>query len=315
MEQRYKTFENSSPTSVVIESSQTHGHPTLKEETSNCASAELSTDLDSKALTNLLEQDAKNLNKETWISFAWAGAFLSSVLYLVRFANSDEQLLKIQILILFLIMTAVGSYFCLRVKRRSNGSRRNLTETLKQNYDETQVGPLIRTLRAQNAPVRKIVKSILTDLLPTLKASDSHLISEEERKILLRTLVISPNETGHRDLSELFSSSVKQREMNLRLSILKALQQVGGDQELATVKSLALGTPTIYSFSFPPEIREAAKECLPYMQARSNEQRDASQLLRASSVHDISGETLLRPATSSSEFRPELLLRASEPPL
>ena len=315
MEQRYESLENSIPTSVVIDPSSAHESLTVIDEASNQAAAEFSSDLDTKALTNLLEKDAKSLSKETWISLAWAGAFLSSILYLVRFSNSNEQLLKIQILILFSIMTVQGCYFAWRFIRRLNGSRRNLTATLKQNFDKKQVGSLIRTLRAQSAPVRNVARSILTDLLPSLQANDSHLISEEERKILIRTLMISPNETGHRDLSELFSSSVKQRELNLRLSILKALQPVGGDQELATVKSLSIGTPTIYSFSFPPEIREAATECLPYLQARSNEQRDATQLLRASSAHDISGDSLLRPAASSSESYPELLLRASEPPV
>ena len=218
MEQRYESLENSIPTSVVIDPSSAHESLTVIDEASNQAVADFSTDLDTKALTNLLEKDAKSLSKETWISLAWAGAFLSSILYLVRFSNSNEQLLKIQILILFSIMTVQGCYFAWRFIRRLNGSRRNLTATLKQNFDKKQVGSLIRTLRAQSAPVRNVARSILTDLLPSLQANDSHLISEEERKILIRTLMISPNETGHRDLSELFSSSVKQRELNLRLS-------------------------------------------------------------------------------------------------
>ena len=168
----------------------------------------------------------------------------------------------------------------------------------------------------RSASVSALAKKKLTELLPAVKASDSGSIGVEERKILLRQLCIPPNDPGYRDPMELFSKVAYKRELEFRLSILKALEQIGGMQEVEAVERVARGQISALSASkFPDEIRKAAQDCLPYLKARSEEQRDASQLLRASSVNDLSGDALLRPASSPSETGSELLLRASNPPI
>ena len=121
----------------------------------------------------------------------------------------------------------------------------------------------------ESTPVRNLSKRALIPLLPTLKASDAGALTEARRDRLLRLLAISPNDSGYRDLTELFSRSAYRREIELRVSILKAFEQVGGAKELPAVLRLSQGKPfTLHSrASIPKEVQQAAQECLPYLQA------------------------------------------------
>ena len=198
---------------------------------------------------------------------------------------------------------------CLGCIVRSYRRKRGLIDVLSGRHDIQQVVPLIQALRVENTSARNLTKEALTRLLPRLQASDSPLLGEAERRTLLRQLAISPNDHGYRDLTELFSRSAYRREVDLRVAILSALRQVGGPRELAAVVRLSRGLPTIHSASkVPIEVREAAKESLPFLQYRAGEQRASEQLLRASSIQDLRPDTLLRPAVSQPDA-PDHLLR------
>ena len=104
-----------------------------------------------------------------------------------------------------------------------------MTQVLSQNQDIQQVASLIRLLRAPTSPsVQNLAKRALIDLLPKMRSSDASLLGVLERNVLLRYLAISPCDSAYREVVELFSSSAFRREIDLRLSILSALQQVGG---------------------------------------------------------------------------------------
>ena len=269
-----------------------------------------------RKLTRLLEIEAACLRRDTWVSFASSGAFLVALLWIVRYTNMTENVLKSNMLLWFLVMLGISGGVCASFIKPYYRRKKNFTATLAENYSIEEIAPLIRTIKAQNTSVSALAKKKLTELLPAVKASDSGSIGVEERKILMRQLCIPPNDPGYRDPMELFSKEAYKRELEFRLSILKALEQIGGMQEVEAVERVARGQISALSASkFPDEIRKAAQDCLPYLKARSEEQRDASQLLRASSVNDLSGDALLRPASSPSETGSELLLRASNPPI
>ncbi|MCW3095063.1 MAG: hypothetical protein JWL77_681 [Chthonomonadaceae bacterium] len=283
---------------------------------------EVTTDVESEALadaaatslTALLQQEAVSQRNETLSSFVWSGAYIAFMLWLIQQAGTTEAALKVNLLFCFALMAVIGRVGCFRLSRRMHRRKSSLTEALSHINAKTQVAPLIRTLRVQNTPVRNLAKHRLIALLPTLRASDASLLGEAERKILVRQLAIFPNDPGPRDLRELFSRSAFRREMDMRLAILTALEQVGGEQELTVVERLARGLPTLHSqLKVPDELREAAKTCLPYLQSRATDQRASAQLLRASDLPNAAAADLLRPAAMGAPTHSEQLLRASEP--
>ena len=266
------------------------------------------------ALTTQLQQEARSRRNETWATLAWSVVFLASMRGLILHTGSTEFSLRTSLLLCFALMGTAGWGLCFQMGRRSYRRKISLTDALARIDDKTQVGPLIQTLQVPTTAVRNLAKQRLIVLLPTLRASDASLLGEADRKALLRQLAIFPNDPGYRDLRELFSRAAYRREMDLRLAILKALEQVGGKQELAAVDRLARGLPTLHSaLKVPEEIREAAQACLPYLQTRADDQRAEAQLLRASSLPVSSADNLLRPAVLGNATPPDQLLRAAGP--
>ncbi len=276
--------------------------------------AQQAASLAAEALTTQLQQEANARRNETLATVAWSGTFLVSMLWLIRHMSATESSLRTSLFLCFALMGSVGWGLCFQLGRRSYRRKRSLTDALARINDKTQVSPLIQSLQVPTTAVRSLAKQSLTALLPTLRAGDASLLDEADRKVLLRQLAIFPNDPGYRDLKELFSRTAYRREMDLRLAILKALEQVGGEQELAAVERLARGLPTLHStLKVPREIREAAKACLPYLHTRADDQRAEAQLLRASCLPQSSGADLLRPVSACSSTPPEQLLRAGGP--
>ena len=138
---------------------------------------------------------------------------------------------------------------------------------------------------------------VLTEMLPRLQANDAHLLTQRHHHILNRQLT--------RRLPILLSTRTP-----FILATLKAYEQIGGTEDLPAVERLAKGEG---SAKQSINIRKAAQECLPYLQARSEVQDLRQNLLRASSESADSAATLLRPAAASSETAPHELLRPAEP--
>ncbi len=304
MEQQYLPQEEISSSIKPLDAFESQ-----KEETEAETLMEREFSSDAAALTTLLQQEARSRRNETLTTFVWAGIFIAAMM---TAANLPESLATIKVA--FLFMMAMGIGICLQLARRSYRRKHSFAHALTQVKRVDQVGPLVQTLQVQNTPIRNLAKQTLIGLLPTLQATDAPLLGEHERKILLRQLAISPNEKGHRDLTELFSRAAYRREVDLRVAILKALEQVGSVRELPAVQRLARASSLPHITSpYPHEIVYAARECLPFLQSRVSEQRASEQLLRPSSMQDTSNDLLLRPAASGADALPEQLLRASEP--
>lgn len=204
---------------------------------------------------------------------------------------------------------AVAGLFKLRYTREADS-----LEKLAPLKDKRQIELLILLLQANTDALRHFALQNLLTLLPTLYAGDAFLLKRTQREILLQQLALLPSNKKYRARSRALSRAAYRREMDLRLAILKSLEQVGGEQELPVVERLAQGSPFPPSKQrVPEELRQAALQCLPSLQARAADQRAHTQLLRASNLPAASSADLLRPAAAGASSPSDQLLRASEP--
>ncbi len=264
-------------------------------------------------LLPLLQAEGRQRKRDGRNMCLMLAGYMVGIAGLVNYALRDGGQVESRMLLFFalicLLLFAVLGQLCYRAYRRKNALARELAKppTLDN------IGHLVEATRVENTQVRNLSKRALTTLLPQLKASDASLLKEAHRDRLLSLLTISPNDKGYRDLTELFSHSAYRREIDMRVAILKAYEQVGGPKELQQVERLAKGQIHWQSTSkVPEEIERAANECLPSLQARTSEQRASEQLLRPSSGNAVPADILLRPSDERPDATPEQLLRASE---
>ena len=177
--------------------------------------------------------------------------------------------------------------------------------------DLTLVGPLAEVLAIDDLAVRRMAKANLIRLLPRLRASDAALLNAYQRKHLNRFVGAHLFEIGHRDIRELWSKQARQRDTEFQLAILKAYEQVGDADCLPAVQSLA--HPTVHYKLVPPEVVDAAQQCLLFLEPMLAQDRASKQLLRASSASDVLPDTLLRPAMHNTNPEESAsLLRATD---
>jgi hypothetical protein len=150
------------------------------------------------------------------------------------------------------------------------------------------VGPLVELLKFEDAGIKRLAGETLIKLLPRLNASDAGLLNAEQRALLCKALMARVN-------AESF-----------RIAILKAFEQVGDSSCLAAVQRLADGEVVKEAEA---RVRDTARECVPFLQARLDQEKAAQSLLRPSAAGHCS-ETLLHPVTAS-PAEPALLLRAT----
>ena len=183
----------------------------------------------------------------------------------------------------------VGSTFNLKARAKW----RKTIELLTEAAGTQPVAALIEGLEITDE--REFAMSVLKELLPRLQSSDAPLLSPRHHNILNCQLTRKP----------IFRFPSR---TDFILATLKAHEQIGGTDDLPTVERLAKGEG---SAKQNYNIRKAAQECLPYLQARSEGQDLRQTLLRASSESADSAANLLRPASAASSADPAQMLRAS----
>lgn len=177
-------------------------------------------------------------------------------------------------------------------------------------WNETRyIGPLIDALSMQEGQRIQWIKTTLTQLLPHMNAGDAGRLSPQQIGRLRDVLSHSVENPLHKDIGALFSPDRKRADF--QIAILKAFQQVGGEKELSVVEQLATREAKT---GLQKEIREAAKECLPYLQARVEQERGRQTLLRPSESPEQTANILLRPALGSVSEDSMHLLRPKVPP-
>jgi hypothetical protein len=177
--------------------------------------------------------------------------------------------------------------------------------------DDARLVPLALNLLAHPyAGTQEIAKKALLRLLPQLRAGDADNWTMEQR-FTLRVI--------------LFDSPVSNIEMTL--AVLKALEQVGDERDLPAIRKLmsmttdskVMSKSSVMAWQRMVErarhIRQAALECIPYLEIRAEEKKQAQTLLRASEASSTAdSERLLRAAEATgSETPAEQLLRPHSP--
>ncbi len=175
--------------------------------------------------------------------------------------------------------------------------KRKQTGKIEALDDVASIGSQIEMLDIDSIPVRNMAIAKLTQLLPQLKASDNDLLNIVQRKRLNRFVGAHRFGIGHRDIREFWSRQARQRDLAFQMAILKAYEQIGDADCLPAVQSLA-HPPPHYAKLVPPEIVDAAQQCLLFLEPMIAQDRASKQLLRPS---------------SATEVRPDILLRASMP--
>ena len=173
-------------------------------------------------------------------------------------------------------------------------SLKNMMNDLADAGDLRVVGPLLEIAAIQDGNANTMAALLLTRLLPRLRASDATLLTDAQRAAFGRALVSNVNNP------------------DFLIAALKALEQVGEGGVLPVVESLATGKLRTAN---PEEVQTAARECLPFLQARFEQQRASQSLLRASERAETPPEQLLRAAHGVPNTENQELLRPGTPRL
>ncbi len=182
------------------------------------------------------------------------------------------------------------------------GARVRAASALVRSGDPRAVSALAIAYHADMA-TRGVAGPGLKEMLPRLRASDAAHITPEGMKALLGLL--------------------RGPDYSLTIAVLNTLQQVGDARAIPAVEAVEAETaPPTRLWSWWPqvwygewvgnpswdEVRKAARECLPFLRERVEQERQRTTLLRAA---DTAPESLLRPAQDH-DTPPEQLLRPTQ---
>lgn len=170
-------------------------------------------------------------------------------------------------------------------------ARRSLITVLEEAEDVSFVPVALTLLRDKTADILPAITELLKRLLPKLHAGDAQAWTPQQYEALLKLLPTRPS-----------------KDIELAICVLKALEQIGDARAIPAVTALANAPTDVGTI----RLRAAAQECLPYLQQRVAEQKQAQMLLRPAHPH-ASGETLLRPILCIPSSTPdEQLLRPQQ---
>lgn len=173
------------------------------------------------------------------------------------------------------------------------------------------VGTLVEMINLEKEISVSHARESLTTLLPKLRPEHAHLLNRRQRDTLRRVLGINLELMLYRDVKHLFAPVSlehpdNRRAIEFRIAIIEALSSIGAKEDVGTIETLATMETTSEIQSV---LKNAAEKCLPLLQRRVAELEDKNTLLRASSIHLGSTDTLLRPAKPAPSEPHELLLR------
>lgn len=184
-------------------------------------------------------------------------------------------------------------------------------EQVASQDDLKVVGTLVEMINLEKEISVSHARESLTTLLPQLRPEHAHLLNRRQRDTLRRVLGINIELMLYRDVKHLFAPVSlehpdNRRAIEFRIAIIEALSNIGTKEDVGTIETLAAMETTSEIQSV---LKNAAEKCLPLLQRRVVELEDKNTLLRASSVHLGSTDTLLRPAMPAPSEPHELLLR------
>ena len=166
---------------------------------------------------------------------------------------------------------------------------RKMIQRLSEAWDPRAVGVLAVVAQERDVELSHQAQQALINLLPRVRASDGGFVDAEGMKALINLL--------REDYDE------------LRLALLKALEQIGDERAISLVMDLR-DSPRINL-----DVRQAAAECLPALENRVRSARESATLLRASSAVNPADApvVLLRPAGGAPTATDNLLRSTNNP--
>lgn len=168
--------------------------------------------------------------------------------------------------------------------------QKNAARQLARHHDPRIAGPLLEALEYQDKGVRADAAGRLTQLLPTLRATHTDLLTDAQRLILAKSLRMGELRTN----------------TGYQLAALKALQQVGDEKSIPIVERFYASDG---SGPAAQAVRDEARVTLGFLRERAERERIAHTLLRPSMDPASPAEMLLRPAAGAGDTDPDVLLR------
>ncbi len=197
----------------------------------------------------------------------------------------------------------------------TNPKRKDAATALARARDPRATGVLAKAVRDGDSETKEVATKGLLSILPSLRASDRECIDAEGMAALISLLA----------WGEGLSVATSGADVDLKLAILRALEQVGDARAIPAVRKL-LTPPRVAGFLIGgmdrmlkvgvgaklDAIHRAAAECLPYLEQRAEAERMRERLLRPAAAPTNAADILLRPAGGAPTTPDELLLRPVE---
>lgn len=143
------------------------------------------------------------------------------------------------------------------------------------------VGALIYLLEHTDGKCLRMIRLALARIFSQMQVSDARSLTAEHRRILAYQLS-QPPKNG------------QETEAAFIIALLKALQQIGDGTFVGPVKRLA----RLDGYGSGKKVQAASRECLPYLEAFAERERQSGTLVRAATAPDNeqTSALLLRPA-------------------
>ncbi len=162
--------------------------------------------------------------------------------------------------------------------------QKDATKALTKYNDVRCIPAFAEVLGCKDKRLEIIAEEKLIQLLPLMKASDAHLLNENQRKNL--------------------NQAIEKRGSTVACAIMKAYEQVGDSSAIPFVQRVKNETRETLR-------KQAAERCLPFLVQRAETEKLRQTLLRAAdgNTQTTAPNMLLRPAASTAETQSETLLR------
>jgi len=240
-----------------------------------------------RAFRALIEQDLRTIRRGRRFMWSINVAYCATVLPMLVYDRFNHHRSDHSGYIFLAISVMFALNGLLALHQRPVGRRLAILDAPQA------VGPLMDVLSNCGMYRWSELRRALIHLLPRLKVSDTKWLLPRQRKMLLRILTSDERWPYY---GGLWGSELK-------IAILRALEQIGDAKAIPTVERMARSAKD-------GRVRIAAQDCLPFLRERVEEEQIGQNLLRASGPN-IQMETLLRPASGNTEDKPEQLLHPS----
>ena len=206
-------------------------------------------------------------------------ASINSVLFFI-----SPQVATWMLFALLIFPTGTGCLLWRRQKQQ--------IETLAKHTDKKLFGVFCDLLEDQDAEIKVIVRTKLTQMLPLLKEGDAILLNLKQQDSLRHALL---------------QFSVRETTLQFQIAVLNSYERIGCKKDLWVVEEIADSQHKYYD----PRLIAAAQHCLESLRMSNKNERGQENLLRASSIADQPVEQLLRPAKNPGDPNPGELLRTA----